>query len=467
MNIRRTKIVATFGPATVAKTIIEKMIVAGVDVARINMSHYNENMNIDKLVRNIRDISKRLDKSVSIMMDLPGPKIRTTNNETITIKRGNLYTLGLQADISLNQNLKFKKIKKGAKVKIDDGKLSFTVQEMISHTQLLIKAKNGGNISPRKGVNISGLDINLPTAGKQDLRFVKLAIKLNLDWIAMSFVRSASDRIIIDQLLNKSKHQIPIIAKIEKSEAIENLADIIDAFDGILVARGDLGLELELEKVPTLQKKIIRQCNLRCKPVIVATQMLESMIENPMPTRAEVNDVASAIYDGSDAIMLSGETAIGKFPLECVRMMKSIASNVENEILENEEFFNLITSPDKTNSRNAICASAFEMARDLSLKIMIIMTESGSTGNTMSSFRPSSLIFAMTPSEEVYRKLSLSWGVTPVKVKKYKSTDQMLIFCRKFLIDNSIIKEGEQFIMTAGIPVGITGTTNMIKIETI
>ena len=467
MNIRRTKIVATFGPATVTKTIIEKMIVAGVDVARINMSHYSESINIDDLVRNIRDISKRLDKSVSIMMDLPGPKIRTTNNETITIKRGNSYTLGLQADISLNHKLKFKEIKKGAKVKIDDGKLSFTVQKMISHSQLLIKAKNGGNVLPRKGVNISGLDINLPAAGKQDLKFVKLAIKLNLDWIAMSFVRSASDRAIIDQLLNKSKHQIPIIAKIEKSEAIENLADIIDAFDGILVARGDLGLELELEKVPTLQKKIIRKCNLNCKPVIVATQMLESMIENPMPTRAEVSDVASAIYDGSDAIMLSGETAIGKFPLECVRMMKSIASNVENEILENEEFFNLITSPDKTNSRNAICASAFEMAKDLSLKIMIIMTESGSTGNTMSSFRPSSLIFAMTPSEEVYRKLSLSWGVTPVKVKKYKSTDQMLKFCRKFLIDNSIIKEGEQFIMTAGIPVGITGTTNMIKIETI
>ena len=467
MKYRRTKIVATFGPSTISKSMVEKMIIAGVDVARINMSHYSDIFDIDNLVKNIRNISKKLNRSVSIMMDLPGPKIRTSNEEIISIKRGNLYTLGLNAEIPLDAQLKFKGIKKGAKVKIDDGKLSFIVQNKISNSQILIKAKNKGDILPQKGVNICGLDINLPTVGEKDLEYVKLAIKLGIDWIALSFVRSAADRLVIDQLFNKLNHQIPVIAKIEKSEAIEQLDDIIEAFDGILVARGDLGLELELEKVPTLQKKIIRKCNVSCKPVIVATQMLESMMENPMPTRAEVSDVASAIYDGSDAIMLSGETAIGKFPLDCVRMMKSIVSNVEKEILDNEEFFNLIKSPDKTNSGNAICSSAFKIARDLSLKIMVIMTESGSTGNTMSSFRPSSLIFAMTPSDKVYRKLSLTWGVFPIKVNKFKSTDQMLKFCRKFFIDNSMIKKGEQFIMTAGIPVGITGSTNMIKIETI
>ena len=467
MNYRRTKIVATFGPSTISKSMVEKMIIAGVDVARINMSHYSENIDIDNLVKNIRDISKKLDRSVSIMMDLPGPKIRTSNEEIINIKRGNSYTLGLNAEIPLNAKLKFKGIKKGSKVKIDDGKLSFIVQNKISNSKILIKARNKGDILPLKGVNISGLDINLPTVGKKDLKFVELAIKLDFDWIAMSFIRSAADKLVVDQLFKKNNHLIPVVAKIEKSEAIEQLDDIIEAFDGILVARGDLGLELELEKVPTLQKKIIRKCNVSCKPVIVATQMLESMIENPMPTRAEVSDVASAIYDGSDAIMLSGETAVGKFPLECVRMMKSIVSNVEKEILENEEFFNLITSPDKTNSGNAICSSAFEMAKDLSLKIMIIMTESGSTGNTMSSFRPSSLIFAMTPEDKVYRRLSLTWGIVPIKINKFKSTDQMLKFCRKYLIDNNIIKTGEQFIMTAGIPVGVTGTTNMIKIETI
>ncbi len=467
MNYKRTKIVATFGPSSLSKTIIEKMIVAGVDVARINMSHYDADFDIQGLVKNIRNISKKLDKSVSIMMDLPGPKIRTSNKEIINIKRGKSYTLGLDSEIPINVNLKFKGIEKGARIKIDDGKLSFIVQQKKTNTQIVIKAKNSGDILPKKGVNISGLDINLPTIGSEDVRFIKMAINLNLDWIAVSFVRFSEDRLKADNLFKKYNHDIPLIAKIEKTQAIENLDSIIKAFDGILVARGDLGLELDLEKVPTLQKKIVRKCNVACKPVIIATQMLESMIQNPMPTRAEVSDVASAVYDGSDAIMLSGETAAGKFPLECVRMMKSIVLNAEKEILDNEEFFNLISSPDKKNPRTAICSSAFEMAKDLSLKIMIVMTESGSTANTMSSFRPSSFIFAMTPSSKVYRKLSLSWGVLPIKVRKFRSTDQMLKFCKKFLIDNHIIKEDEQFIMTAGIPVGVTGTTNMIKIETI
>ena len=466
MNYKRTKIVATFGPSSLSKTIIEKMIVAGVDVARINMSHYNEKFNIQGLVKNIRNISKKLNKSVSIMMDLPGPKIRTSNKEVINIKRGSSYTLGSDSEITINKNLKFKGVKEGARIKIDDGKLSFIVQKKKSNTQIVIRAKNSGDLLPRKGINISGLDVNLPTIGSKDIKFIKMAIDLELDWIAVSFVRFPKDRLKADNLFKRHSHHIPLIAKIEKTEAVENLDNIIKNFDGILVARGDLGLELDLEKVPTLQKKIVRKCNMACKPVIIATQMLESMIQNPMPTRAEVSDVASAVYDGSDAIMLSGETAAGKFPLECVRMMKSIVLNVEKEILDNEEFFNLISSPDKKNSKTAICSSAFKMTKDLSLKIMIVMTESGSTANTMSSFRPSAFVFAMTPSDKVYRRLSLSWGVFPVKVRKFRSTDQMLKFCKKFLIDNHIIKENEQFIMTAGIPVGITGTTNMIKIET-
>ena len=467
MNYKRTKIVATIGPSTTSKTMIEKMIVAGVDTIRINMSHYTKDINMKDLVKSIRTTSAQLDRSISIMMDLPGPKIRTSNKEVLSIKRGGVYTLGKNGDIPFNVDLKFQKIEDGARVKIDDGKLSFVVQKRVSNSAIVIKARNKGNIYPRKGVNISGLNINLPTIGSQDMKFVEMAVELEIDWIAISFVRSASDRLEIDKLFKKQKYFIPLIAKIEKTEAVEKLDSIIKAFDGILVARGDLGLELELEKVPALQKKIIKKCNISCKPVIIATQMLESMISNPIPTRAEVSDVASAIYDGSDAIMLSGETAVGKFPLECVRMMKSIVYNVEKEIINNEEFFNLITSPDKTNPRRSICSSAFEMTKDLSLKIMVVMTESGSTGNTMSSFRPSSLIFAMTPSDRVYRKLSLTWGVIPIKVKRFKSTDQMLKFCKKFLIDNHIIKQGEQFIMTAGVPVGVTGSTNMIKIETI
>lgn len=214
-----------------------------------------------------------------------------------------------------------------------------------------------------------------------------------------------------------------------------------------------------------MEKSNKREAYQKCKPVIVATQMLESMIKNPLPTRAEVSDVASAIYDGSDAIMLSGETAVGEFPLAAVRMMKSITVNVEGEIAAEKEFKDLIVTPDKSDVNKSICFSAYQMSKDLSIKVMVIMTESGDTGNTMSSYRPVSSIIAMTPSERVYRRLSLSWGITPVKVKNFRSTDQMLLYIKKFLLDNKLVKSGELFIMTAGVPVGVPGSTNMIKVE--
>ena len=467
MNIVRTKIVSTIGPSCSSKSMIEKMIVAGMNVARINMSHYSPDFDLLSVVKHIRNASKEQSKSVAILMDLPGPKIRTSNQDLITIKRGNEYTLGLDADISINTNLKYNKLSDNAKVKIDDGKLSFRVIKKVATSKIRIKALNSGEISPRKGVNISGLDIGLPSINKKDLEYIKLAIKLDLDWIALSFVQSESDREPVDKLFKRLKKNIPLIAKIEKPEAIDRIDSIIDDFDGILIARGDLGLEMELEKVPSLQKKIIKKCNEKCKPVITATQMLESMISNPLPTRAEVNDVAGAVYDGSDAIMLSGETAVGKFPLEAIRMMKSITLNVEKEIIEHHGFNHLIRTPNKNNPKKSICYSAFQMSEDLSIKVMVVMTESGDTGNTMSSFRPSSIIIAMTPNERVYRRLSLSWGILPIKVRKFKSTDQMLDFNKKFLIDNHIIKKDDMFVMTAGVPVGIAGTTNMIKIETV
>ena len=464
MNIRRTKIVATIGPPTSSKSMIEKMISAGMNVARINMSHCSDNFDILSIVKRIRKAAKDQDKSVSIIMDLPGPKIRTANKATLKIKKGEEYTLGLNADIPINLNLKFDKLGEG-KVKIDDGKLSFKIIKKISNFKIQIKAKNKGEITPRKGVNISGLDIGLPSINKKDLEHIRLAIKLHVDWIALSFVRSEKDRAPADNLFKRLKYSIPLIAKIEKPEAINRINHIIDAFDGVLIARGDLGLEMDLEKIPSLQKKIIKRCNEKCKPVITATQMLESMIKSPLPTRAEVSDVASAVYDGSDAIMLSGETAIGEFPLESIRMMKSITLNVEKEILEKDQFNRLINIPETNNPKKAICFSAYQMAKDLSIKVMVVMTESGDTGNTMSSFRPNTPIIAMTPNQNIYQRLSLSWGIVPVKVREFKSTDQMLAFNKKFLIDRRIIKKGDLFIMTAGVPVGITGTTNMIKIE--
>lgn len=465
MNIVRTKIVATIGPSWSSKSMIEKMIIAGMNVVRINMSHYNPDFNLPLIIKQIRKAAKNQNKSIAILMDLPGPKIRTANQDIIAVKRGNEYTLGDEADIPINTQLKYNKIRSNAKVKIDDGKLSFKVVKKITASKIRIKALNSGKIYTRKGVNISGLDIGLPSISKQDLKYVKLAVDLDVDWIALSFVQSKSDRDSVDKLFKRLKKNIPLIAKIEKPEAVENIDSIIESFDGILIARGDLGLEMELEKVPSLQKKIIKKCNEKCKPVITATQMLESMIKSPLPTRAEVNDVAGAIYDGSDAIMLSGETAIGKFPLESIRMMKSITINVEKEIMENDGFSRLVRTPEKNNPKKSICYSAFQMSEDLTIKVMVVMTESGNTGNTLSSFRPRSVIIAMTPRENVYRRLSLSWGILPVKVKKFRSTDQMLDFNKKFLLDNNIIKKDDMFVMTAGVPVGITGTTNMIKIE--
>lgn len=465
MNIVRTKIVATIGPSWSSKSMIEKMIIAGMNVVRINMSHYNPDFNLPLIIKQIRKAAKNQNKSIAILMDLPGPKIRTANKDIIAVKRGKEYTLGAEADISINTQLKYNKIRDNAKVKIDDGKLSFKVVKKITASKIRIKALNSGKIYTRKGVNISGLDIGLPSISKQDLKYVKLAVDLDVDWIALSFVQSKSDRDSVDKLFKRLKKNIPLIAKIEKPEAVENIDSIIESFDGILIARGDLGLEMELEKVPSLQKKIIKKCNEKCKPVITATQMLESMIKSPLPTRAEVNDVAGAIYDGSDAIMLSGETAIGKFPLESIRMMKSITINVEKEIMENDGFSRLVRTPEKNNPKKSICYSAFQMSEDLTIKVMVVMTESGNTGNTLSSFRPRSVIIAMTPRENVYRRLSLSWGILPVKVKKFRSTDQMLDFNKKFLMDNNIIKKDDMFVMTAGVPVGITGTTNMIKIE--
>ena len=465
MNIVRTKIVATIGPSWSSKSMIEKMIIAGMNVVRINMSHYNPDFNLPLIIKQIRKAAKDQNKSIAILMDLPGPKIRTSNQDIIAVKRGKEYTLGDEADIPINTQLKYNKIRSNAKVKIDDGKLSFKVVKKITASKIRIKALNSGKIYTRKGVNISGLDIGLPSISKQDLKYVKLAVDLDVDWIALSFVQTKSDRDSVDKLFKRLKKNIPLIAKIEKPEAVQNIDSIIESFDGILIARGDLGLEMELEKVPSLQKKIIKKCNEKCKPVITATQMLESMIKSPLPTRAEVNDVAGAIYDGSDAIMLSGETAIGKFPLESIRMMKSITTNVEKEIMENDGFSRLVKTPEKNNPKKSICYSAFQMSEDLTIKVMVVMTESGNTGNTLSSFRPRSVIIAMTPRENVYRRLSLSWGILPVKVKKFRSTDQMLDFNKKFLLDNNIIKKDDMFVMTAGVPVGITGTTNMIKIE--
>ena len=308
--MRKTKIIATIGPASSSPKKIAELIEVGVDIFRINMSHISADKEANDIVETIRNAEDSLSKRVGILFDLCGPKIRVTNNisKRIVISKDKEYTLGRDnVDIPLGINIKFNDVNKDAYVKIDDGKIIFKVLSKVNDYCLSLRALSDGEIQSAKGVNFPGINLDLPSVTQKDIEDLHTAISAGVDWVALSFVRNASDRNILDSILEKSDAQIKLLAKIEKPEAIQNLKSIIDAFDGILVARGDLGVEMPLEQVPILQKRIIATCNKKGKPVITATQMLESMVDNPTPTRAEVGDIASAIYDGTDAIMLSGE----------------------------------------------------------------------------------------------------------------------------------------------------------------
>jgi pyruvate kinase len=368
--------------------------------------------------------------------------------------------------IPLGLKIKFNEINPNSSVKIDDGKISFTVEEKKDDYTLILKALNNGTILPGKGVNFPGIELDLPSVTEKDLHDLKLAIKLDVDWIALSFVRKAQDRDVIDAIFAESGKYIPLLAKIEKPEAIQNLRSIVDAFDGILVARGDLGVEMPLEQVPILQKRIIAICNKNGKPVITATQMLESMVENPTPTRAEVGDIASAIYDGTDAIMLSGETASGSFPVEAVETMGSIAINVEREISRTSENFQRhIPQFKKVTIVTSICHAAFEISEDISTPVIAAMTESGSTAKHLSNFRPNASIIAISPNKKLCGELSLYWGVNTFFINQKSTIDEMLKDAEELLLNEGLVRKGQKFIFTAGVPVGISGSTNLLKVH--
>ena len=468
--MKKTKIIATIGPSSDNLINLKKMILSGMNIARINMSHQYDLHDLKKLITKIRKLAEELDHSVAILFDLCGPKIRVSfqnKRQNIKVKKNQEFTLGNgKVDIPINLPLKFKNIKPGALVKIDDGYLSFKV-EGTKDNILKIKSQTNGEIINGKGINLPGIDLDLDTVTKKDIDDVKLALELKIDWLAMSFVRSEKDILKLNKIFQKYDHQIPVIAKIEKPEAIQNLKKIAQAFDGILVARGDLGVEMPINQLPLLQKEIVNKCLQNKKPVIIATQMLESMINNVNPTRAEVNDIANAIYDGVDAVMLSAETAIGKYPTESVEMMSSIAYTVEAD-LDPLNFSRYI--PDKvrkSDRRSSICHAAMNISNDLDIKAIIVMTESGSTAIKMAQYRPNSNIYALCPYPDTCRMLSLIWGVTSIKVKQYTSTDEMISNYISIMKDKKYINKGDKVIITAGVPIGISGTTNMIKIHVV
>jgi len=467
--MRKTKIIATLGPASSDKRTLCKLMNVGVDIVRINMSHISQDSDVESMVSLIRSCEAQTEKRVGILIDLCGPKIRVANNipENINIVKDKLYTLGMgDVQIPLGTKIKFNEVNSNSSVKIDDGKIGFKVEEKKDDHTLILKALSDGSILPAKGVNFPGIELDLPSVTEKDIHDLKLAIKLDVDWVALSFVRNAKDRDVMDAIFKESGKRIPLLAKIEKPEAIQNLRAVVNAFDGILVARGDLGVEMSLEQVPILQKRIIAMCNKKGKPVITATQMLESMVENPTPTRAEVGDIASAIYDGTDAIMLSGETATGAFPVESVDTMASIAINVEREISQTSENFQRhMPQFKKVTIVTSICHAAFEISEDISTPVIAVMTESGGTAKHLSNFRPNASIVAISPNKKLCGELSLYWGVTTFPINQKLTIDEMLKDAEELLLDEGLVRKGQKFIFTAGVPVGISGSTNLLKVH--
>lgn len=467
--MRRTKIIATIGPASSSPEMIRQLILAGMDVARLNFSHgsYQDHA---KVIGSLRKISAELDKPVTILQDLQGPKIRVGNlaSGQMELNRGALMRLvpeslysGSPEEIPIDYPHTAEEAQPGMQVLLDDGLLEMKVIRTEGDS-VICEVKEGGTLKQRKGVNFPNLNLKLPSLTDKDKRDLEFGIGHDVDWISLSFVRTADDVRELKALIEQRGVIKPVIAKIEKPQAIDHLAEIIEESQGIMVARGDLGVEMSPERVPILQKSIIELCNRVGKPVITATQMLESMIVEARPTRAEASDVANAIIDGTDCIMLSGETAAGKFPVKAVEMMSKIASEVESCI----EFK---TYPAEGN----LTIQALSEATNIIEKItrphcVVVLTASGRSARFVAAERPKTPIYAMTTSLQVYHGLNLLWGITPILISEISSSfDALVQLASRTLLERNLAVAGDKIIVVGGVPAGIPGGTNFIKIHLI
>ncbi|HDC9871375.1 TPA: pyruvate kinase [Staphylococcus aureus] len=470
--MRKTKIVCTIGPASESEEMIEKLINAGMNVARLNFSHGSHEEHKGR-IDTIRKVAKRLDKIVAILLDTKGPEIRTHNMKDgiIELERGNEVIVsmneveGTPEKFSVTYENLINDVQVGSYILLDDGLIELQVKD-IDHAKKEVKCDilNSGELKNKKGVNLPGVRVSLPGITEKDAEDIRFGIKENVDFIAASFVRRPSDVLEIREILEEQKANISVFPKIENQEGIDNIEEILEVSDGLMVARGDMGVEIPPEKVPMVQKDLIRQCNKLGKPVITATQMLDSMQRNPRATRAEASDVANAIYDGTDAVMLSGETAAGLYPEEAVKTMRNIAVSAEAA----QDYKKLLSDRTKlveTSLVNAIGISVAHTALNLNVKAIVAATESGSTARTISKYRPHSDIIAVTPSEETARQCSSVWGVQPVVKKGRKSTDALLNNAVATAVETGRVTNGDLIIITAGVPTGETGTTNMMKIH--
>lgn len=468
---RKAKIVATIGPASRSREKLEILLRAGMDVARLNFSH-GEHSDHRRTIELLRELSARVGRAVAIIADLPGPKIRTGRlraGQPVQLKSGQRLTLtgekllGTAERISINYPRLIQDFRAGDRVLLADGLIELRVERKRGK-ELLCRVVNGGELGERKGVNLPGVKLSIASLTARDKKHLKFALAHGVDYVAQSFVRSAADVRGLKRLIARLGYDTPVLAKIEKPEALEHLEEILAVADGVMVARGDLGVEMSPEKVPVAQKRIIEMAN-RCRlPVITATQMLESMIRNPRPTRAEASDVANAVFDGTDALMLSAETATGRYPRETVAMMGRIIQEAEAAVTRREEHRRREA---KVSIAETITEAVAHAADHLHMKVIAVFTESGSTARLVSKHRPTPFVIGFSPQQKTRRRMALYWGIMPRRIGAMNDVDALTAEAERRLKEEKLVKKGDVVGIVAGTPLRVPGTTNLLKLHTV
>ena len=468
--MRKTKIVCTLGPATDRDGVLRKMLMAGMNVARFNFSHGSHEEHLGRL-KSLRALREELDLPVAAMLDTRGPEIRlkTFAGGSVQLRTGQTFTLttqdivGDETTCAITYSDLPQDVKTGDTILLDDGLVRLTVQETTA-TAIRCVVENDGVMKDRKSVNVPNVRLSMPYMSQRDREDILFGVEQGFDYIAASFVRTAADVRELRQLLDSCNSNIRIIAKIENQEGVSNLPDILAAADGVMVARGDMGVEIDFTEIPVIQKEIIAQCVACGKPVITATQMLDSMIEHPRPTRAEITDVANAIYDGTSAIMLSGETAAGKYPVEAIRTMDAIAQRTEADINYSKRMQN-ISNQGRISIAAATAHAACTTAMDIRADAILTVSKSGTTARLVSRFRPGTTVAALLMDPQVQRQMALYWGVVPLTMPQASSTDELVDLAVESAEKAGVVRQGDLVVITAGVPVGVSGTTNMIRVR--
>jgi pyruvate kinase len=470
MTFRHSKIVCTIGPASSDPAILRRLLDAGMDVARLNFSHGSHSQHLH-CIQALRAAANKLGKPIAILADLQGPKIRTgtlSGGVPVTLRSGQDFTI-TTAKVAGDANRVStvflplpKEVHRGDRILVSDGLIELRV-ENVRGKDVNCRVINGGALGEHKGINLPGVKLRVPALTAKDKADLHFALAQGVDYVAVSFVRRPEDVVLAKSLIRRAGKETPVIAKLEKPEAIENLDGILRVADGVMVARGDLGVEMSPERVPVVQKNIIARAREFRRPVITATQMLESMTENPRPTRAEASDVANAIFDGSDAVMLSAETASGKYPVEAVSMMARIIEEAEASVSE----FPRPSTQEKLKVAETVAELVCHASRELHMKWIVVFTHSGFTARLISRYRPMVPIAAFSPEPETRRRLALVWGVAPLDIPDLRKVDQLAEISEKRLLEEGLAKEGDTIAIVAGTPMGVRGTTNFMKFHVI